>query len=78
MRAGEGEQVFSNFLLHLGSGQLPVKGDKPYIDSIEIPSECGIHNNGDIINSIFSDLNDVDIIQLCYIVIYQCRGIGVE
>jgi len=72
MRAGEGEQVFSNFLLHLGSGQLPVKGDKPYIDSIEIPSECGIHNKWRY------DLNDVDIIQLCYIVIYQCRGIGVE
>jgi len=27
MRAREGEQAFSDFLLHLGSRQIPVKGN---------------------------------------------------
>ena len=61
MRAGEGEQIFSDFLLCLGSGQLPVKGNEPYSESIEIPNECVLDKNGDIVNSIFSDLNEVNI-----------------
>ena len=61
MRAGEGEQLFSNFLLRLGSGQVAVKGDEPYSDAIEIPNECILDNDANIINSIFSDLNEADI-----------------
>ena len=55
MRAGEGEQDFSEFLLELGSGQLPVKQTEPYDNCIEVPEQCVVHNDGDIVQSIFTD-----------------------
>ena len=57
MRAGLGEQAFSEFLLQLGSGQLQLKPTAPYQGSIEIPNECVLQNNEDIVASIFSDFD---------------------
>ena len=56
MRAGVGEQEFSEFLLRLGSGQLPLKQNEPYQGTIQIPNECALQDN--IVASIFSDFND--------------------
>ncbi|XP_066910717.1 ATP-dependent DNA helicase PIF2-like [Clytia hemisphaerica] len=40
MRTGIGEQEFSNFLLRLGEGALPMKAHEPYLGCIEIPEQC--------------------------------------
>ncbi|XP_066917466.1 ATP-dependent DNA helicase pif1-like [Clytia hemisphaerica] len=37
LRTGIGEQEFSNFLLQLGEGALPMKAHEPYLGCIEIP-----------------------------------------
>ena len=55
MRAGEGEQDFSEFLLVLGSGQLRIKQTEPYDNCIEVPKHCVVQNDGDIVRSIFTD-----------------------
>ncbi|XP_057291716.1 ATP-dependent DNA helicase pif1-like isoform X1 [Hydractinia symbiolongicarpus] len=60
MRAGEGEQVFAEFLLNLGGGHLPQKPDDPNQGCIEIPHECVLQPNENIVTSIFSELDDVE------------------
>ncbi|XP_057299173.1 uncharacterized protein LOC130629828 [Hydractinia symbiolongicarpus] len=57
MRAGDGEQVFAEFLLNLGSGQVPQKPDDPNQGCIEIPHECVLQPNENIVTSIFSEFD---------------------
>jgi len=57
MRAGADELHFAEFLLQLGSAQLPLKQSEPFQGSIEIPDECVLENNDSIVDFIFSDSN---------------------
>ena len=58
MRVKEGERDFAEFLLQLGGDNLPHKEKDPYINCIEIPSECVMPKDSNIITSIFSDFNE--------------------
>ena len=61
MRVKEGERDFAEFLLQLGGDNLPHKEKDPYINCIEIPSECVMPKDSNIITSIFSDFNEKDV-----------------
>ncbi|XP_066920592.1 ATP-dependent DNA helicase pif1-like [Clytia hemisphaerica] len=59
MRTGPGEQEFSEFLLCLGAGA-PVKPDDPLKGCIQIPDECVLPENSDLVPHIFNFQNDND------------------
>ncbi|XP_066926669.1 uncharacterized protein [Clytia hemisphaerica] len=58
MRTGIGEQEFSNFLLRLGEGALPMKAHEPYLGCIEIPEQCVLPKDSDLIQQIFGNFAD--------------------
>ncbi|XP_066916947.1 uncharacterized protein [Clytia hemisphaerica] len=58
MRTGIGEQEFSNFLLRLGEGALPMKAHEPYLGCIEIPEQCVLPKDYDLIQQIFGNFAD--------------------
>eukprot|EP00111_Clytia_hemisphaerica_P007544 TCONS_00021908-protein len=58
VRAGPGEMEFSNFLLQLGEGNLPTKQTDPYLGSIQIPDQCAISTDSDLIEHVFGNFED--------------------
>ena len=60
MRTTPGEQEFSNFLLQLGEGTLPTKENDPFQGCIQIPDECVIPKNSDLIQHVFGDFQEED------------------
>ncbi|XP_066917215.1 uncharacterized protein [Clytia hemisphaerica] len=60
MRTGPEKQEFSEFLLRLGAGALPVKPDDPFKGCIQIPDECVLPENSDLVPHIFNFQNDND------------------
>ncbi|XP_065662645.1 uncharacterized protein LOC136085282 [Hydra vulgaris] len=57
MRVHDGEREFSQWLLKLGSGTMPVKEVDPFKGCIEIPNQCIIRENKSIVEKI-ADQND--------------------
>ena len=45
MRVQDGEGEFSEWLLKLGNGTIPVKEEDPFKGCIEIPNQCIIREN---------------------------------
>ena len=57
------KESLQNFFCNLVADSLPHKEKDPYIDSIELPSECVMPKDSNIITSIFSDFNEEDVIK---------------
>ena len=57
MRARPEEQLFADWLLQLGGGDLPLKVNEPFKDSIEIPQTCIVPNEESLIDIIFHNIN---------------------
>nr|XP_004212954.2 ATP-dependent DNA helicase PIF1-like [Hydra vulgaris] len=55
MRVRDGEGDFSEWLLKLGSGTIPVKEEDPFKGCIEIPQQCIIRKNELIVQKKFGD-----------------------
>ena len=55
MRAGPSEQEFADFLLRLGGGTLPTKESNPYRECVQIPEECALPKQVDIVEEVFGD-----------------------
>ena len=55
MRANENQQVFIQWLLNLGSGQILLKDAEPFKDCIELPQRCILPQNASLIDAIFLD-----------------------
>nr|XP_047132655.1 ATP-dependent DNA helicase pif1-like [Hydra vulgaris] len=60
MRVRDGEGEFSEWLLKLGSGTIPVKEKDPFKGCIEIPQQCIIRENESIVEKIFGDAQQDD------------------
>ncbi|XP_065670843.1 ATP-dependent DNA helicase pif1-like [Hydra vulgaris] len=60
MRVHDGEREFSQWLLKLGSGTMPVKEEDPFKGCIEIPNQCIIRENESIVEKIFGDADQND------------------
>ncbi|XP_065658917.1 uncharacterized protein LOC136083445 [Hydra vulgaris] len=60
MRVHDGKGEFSQFLLKLGSGRIPVKEEDPFKGCIEIPHQCIIRKNDLIVDKIFEDAEQDD------------------
>ncbi|XP_065679007.1 ATP-dependent DNA helicase pif1-like [Hydra vulgaris] len=60
MRVHDGEGEFSQWLLKLGSGTIPVKEEDPFKGCIEIPHQCIIRENDFIVDKIFGDAEQND------------------
>ncbi|XP_057310488.1 uncharacterized protein LOC130648452 [Hydractinia symbiolongicarpus] len=56
MRAGLQEQEFADWLLQLGSDQLPTKPADPFRDCIEIPPTCVLKNSENLIDIMFDGI----------------------
>ncbi|XP_047141082.2 uncharacterized protein LOC124816096 [Hydra vulgaris] len=60
MRVQIEEEGFSQWLLKLGSGTLPVKLEDPLRGCIEIPKQCFLSNNESIVKKIFGGAEEAD------------------
>nr|XP_047125111.1 uncharacterized protein LOC100214786 [Hydra vulgaris] len=60
MRVQIGEEEFSQWLLKLGSGTLPVKPEDPLQECIEIPEQCFLNDNESIVEKIFGGAEEAD------------------
>ncbi|XP_065642527.1 uncharacterized protein LOC136074151 [Hydra vulgaris] len=60
MRVHNGERKFSQWLLKLGSGIMPVKEEALFKGCIEIPYQCIIRENVSIVDKIFGDAEQID------------------
>ena len=60
MRVQDGEGEFSEWLLKLGNGTIPVKEEDPFKGCIEIPNQCIIRENESIVEKIFGDADQND------------------
>ncbi|XP_065662697.1 uncharacterized protein LOC100205305 [Hydra vulgaris] len=60
MRVQIGEEEFSQWLLKLGSGTLPVKPEDPLRGCIEIPEQCFVNDNESIVEKIFGGTEEAD------------------
>nr|XP_047141267.1 uncharacterized protein LOC101235929 [Hydra vulgaris] len=60
MRVQIGEEEFSQWLLKLGSGTLPVKPEDPLRGCIEIPEQCFVNDNEFIAEKIFGGTEEAD------------------
>ncbi|XP_047145390.2 ATP-dependent DNA helicase pif1-like [Hydra vulgaris] len=60
MRVQIGEEEFSQWLLKLGSGTLPVKPEDPLQGCIEIPEQCFLNDNESIVEKIFGGAEEAD------------------
>nr|XP_047138166.1 uncharacterized protein LOC124814457 [Hydra vulgaris] len=60
MRVRDGEGDFSEWLLKLCSGTIPVKEEDPFKGCIEIPQQCIIRENESIVEKIFGDAQQDD------------------
>ncbi|XP_065658806.1 uncharacterized protein LOC136083338 [Hydra vulgaris] len=60
MRVHDGEREFSQWLLKLGNGTMPVKEEDPFKGCIEIPNQCIIRENESGVEKIFGDADQND------------------
>nr|XP_047141074.1 uncharacterized protein LOC124816090 [Hydra vulgaris] len=60
MRVQIEEEEFSQWLLKLGSGTLPVKPEDPLRGCIEIPEQCFLSDNESIVEKIFGGAEEAD------------------
>nr|XP_047129403.1 uncharacterized protein LOC100202463 [Hydra vulgaris] len=60
MRVQIEEEEFSQWLLKLGSGALPVKPEDPLRGCIEIPEQCFLSDNESIVEKIFGGAEEAD------------------
>ncbi|XP_065650489.1 ATP-dependent DNA helicase pif1-like [Hydra vulgaris] len=60
MRVYDGEREFSQWLLKLGSGTMPIKEEGLFKGCIEIPYQCIIRENVSIVDKIFEDAEQND------------------
>nr|XP_047124202.1 ATP-dependent DNA helicase pif1-like [Hydra vulgaris] len=60
MRVQIEEEEFSQWLLKLGSGTLPVKPEDPLRGCIEIPEQCFLSDNESIVAKIFGGAEEAD------------------
>ena len=60
MRVQDGEGEFSEWLLKLRNGTIPVKEEDPFKRCIEIPNQCIVRENELIVEKIFGDADQND------------------
>ncbi|XP_065663191.1 ATP-dependent DNA helicase pif1-like [Hydra vulgaris] len=60
MRVQNGECEFSQWLLKLGNGTIPVKEENLFTGCIEIPNQCITRENESIVEKIFGDADQID------------------